>query len=91
MSDVLLKKILRTVEHHSKRFDAVDKQLDVLAMTLLDHGESFEYIESNMATKQSVREIMGTLDAQGVILQRLDQERVFTNERIKRVEDKVGI
>ena len=54
-------------------------------------------IEERMATKDDVAEIKKTvdhhtqiLDELSVILQRLDQERIFTQEWVKRIEADVN-
>ena len=47
----------------------------------------------SLATKDDVREsehrIMQILDNQAAVLKRLDQERFFTSEHIRRIEDDV--
>ncbi len=53
---------------------------------LFEHDARFDRLEAQMATKKDVGQIFDTLDKAMVILQRLDQERIFTNERIKRIE-----
>ncbi len=57
---------------------------------LIEHDERFEHIEQNMATKSEMAALTHSMDKAMVILQRLDQERLFTNERIKRIEKAVS-
>ena len=58
--------------------------------TLLDHGERLTRIEERMVTKDDLKPIIKALDQQSVILQRLDQERVFTIERVKGIEKDIA-
>ena len=53
------------------------------------NGESIERIEEKMATRDDIRGIFHLLDEHTVILHRLDQERLFTIEWIRRIEDEV--
>jgi len=63
----------------------MDMDEDKVISKLLEHDDRFERIEDQIATKtemeklaQSQNEILG-------ILRRVDQERVFTNEAIRRM------
>lgn len=66
---------------------------------LEDHDEQLAFIRENMVLRQDLEKyaakedlhelenrLMTALDSQMVILQRLDQERVFTNTRLDRIE-----
>ncbi|PJA46432.1 hypothetical protein CO174_00255 [Candidatus Uhrbacteria bacterium CG_4_9_14_3_um_filter_50_9] len=59
---------------------------DKIIEKLIELGEDIKDVKVELASKPSREEVMSSLDAQGVILQRLDQERLFTLERIKRIE-----
>ncbi|MBI4435100.1 hypothetical protein HY630_00350 [Candidatus Uhrbacteria bacterium] len=59
---------------------------DKIIEKLIEMDQKIEDIRSDMATKININELRTVLDNQGVILQRLDQERIFTLERIKRIE-----
>jgi uncharacterized protein YjgD (DUF1641 family) len=63
---------------------------DAIIEKLLEHDKRLDRIEENMATKVETREIMQTLDGMMVILQRLDQERIFTNETIRRIQQQLN-
>jgi hypothetical protein len=63
---------------------------NAIIQKLLEHDARFDRIEQTMVTKDEFTafkdQVLTSLDQMMVILQRLDQERVFTNERIKRIE-----
>jgi hypothetical protein len=59
---------------------------DKIINAILDVKDDIGQIRNEMATRTDVAEINTRLDQQGQILQRLDQERLFTLERIKRIE-----
>ncbi len=59
---------------------------DKIIQKLIEHDEKLELIEEKMATKQDIRDIRTTMDEDVVILKRLDQERSFDTEWIRRVE-----
>ena len=71
-------------------FAASEEKFDFLAHRLFAVEEKVD----KCATSDRVNVLEGKMihmfDQQGVILQRLDQERFFTYERIKRVEDDVS-
>ena len=53
---------------------------------LVEMDQKIDSIQNELSTKPSRDEMLTEFDRQGVILQRLDQERLFTLERIKRIE-----
>ena len=63
---------------------------DKIVQKLIDMDQKIDEMRAEMTTKTELLALESrlntTLDAQGVILQRLDQERLFTMERIKRIE-----
>ena len=59
---------------------------DKIIEKLIEMDQKIDDIRSDMATKIDINELRTVLNNQGVILQRLDQERIFTLERIKRIE-----
>ncbi|MCL5666426.1 MAG: hypothetical protein M1383_01505 [Patescibacteria group bacterium] len=56
---------------------------------LIEHDEQLADIKERMATKDDIREIRQVMDKAMTILERLDQERVFTVEWIRRIEGDV--
>jgi DNA repair exonuclease SbcCD ATPase subunit len=56
---------------------------------LVEHDGRFERIEYRLDQFATKREFNDRLDEMMVILKRLDQERVFTSEWIKRIESEV--
>ena len=64
---------------------------DKVIKMLLSHEERLERIETNMATKKDFERIVQTQDQMMVILKRLDEERVFTFDHVKRLEAELGV
>jgi len=62
---------------------------DRIIEKLIGLDQKIEHIRIELASKPSRDEMMSSFDAQGVILQRLDQEYAFTSERINRIETDV--
>ena len=62
---------------------------DKIIEKLVEMDQKIDSIKIELSTKPSREEILTEFDRQGVILQRLDQERLFTLERIKRIETDV--
>ena len=62
---------------------------DKIIQKLLEHDERLQLISENMATKADLREVIAGQDKMIGILKRLDQERVFTTEWIRRIEKDV--
>ncbi|MBX4204970.1 MAG: hypothetical protein KW788_02130 [Candidatus Doudnabacteria bacterium] len=56
---------------------------------LIDHDSHFDKIENRLDEMVTKSEFNTRLDEMMVILKRLDQERVFTTEWIKRIESEV--
>lgn len=86
--------ILDKLADQDKRFDSVEKRLDshdrrfdAVTEILLDHSDRFDQLQR--LVRKDKKDLLTALDQQTVILQRLDQERVFTNEWIKRLEAEV--
>ncbi|NQV90570.1 hypothetical protein HQ487_04165 [Candidatus Uhrbacteria bacterium] len=59
---------------------------DKIIEALVEIKSDIKEIKSDLASKPSKDEVLGGFDEQQVVLQRLDQERIFTLERIKRIE-----
>ena len=62
---------------------------DKVLQKLIDHDETLGQIQQKMATTADISEINNRLDKMVTILERLDKERVFTAEWIKRIESEV--
>lgn len=62
---------------------------DLVIKKLLEHDERLQRIEETMATKDNIRGLLDGQDQMMVILKRLDEERVFTYEMVKRIEGRV--
>lgn len=59
---------------------------DKVILKLIDHDERLKRIEENMATKNDIANLLVGQDKMMQILLRVDQERIFTNEKIKQLE-----
>lgn len=57
-----------------------------IALKLLNHDRQFEHIKQNMVTKKEFKGTTDTLDKILKLVQRQDQERIFLNKGIGRVE-----
>ncbi|MFA6099618.1 MAG: hypothetical protein WC750_01915 [Patescibacteria group bacterium] len=76
---------------HDRRFDQIDERLDLLSLTVLDHSERLDRIETNMATKSDIAGLTKTLDQIVYYARKTDQEMIFLSERVRRVEDDVKL
>lgn len=56
---------------------------------LIEHGERLETIEKNLSKGVTLDIFNDRMDKMMTILQRLDQERLFTVEWVKRIEKDV--
>lgn len=69
---------------------SIENKIDKIFDKIFEMDQKIESIQKEMATKADLADLEGriftTLDQQGQILQRLDQERLFTLERVKRIE-----
>lgn len=82
---------------HDRRFDLIDKKLndqdkrsDNFGQAVLNLLDDTRDIKENMVIKKDIDKVNTTLDKQTVILKKLDQGRIFTIERIKRLEAEVS-
>lgn len=62
---------------------------DAVIQKLIEHDHRFDEMSVNMATKEDIRDIKDTLEGIVTIVQRLDQERIFTTEWVRRIETEV--
>lgn len=62
---------------------------DKIIQKLLDIEEKIGYLATNERVDKFEARVLDILDKQTVILQHLDQEHLFTLERIKRIEEDV--
>ncbi len=60
---------------------------DKIIEKLLEHDEKFEQMATKTDLLASEHRVMGVLDEIMVIIKRLDEERYFTAEWIRRVEE----
>lgn len=95
--------IIKKLEEHDKRFSEHDKRFDKIDKRFSEHDKRFDKIIDKlvehdgrldqMVTKNEFNtfkdQILTGQDKMMQILQRLDQERIFTQEWIKRIEKEV--
>lgn len=62
---------------------------DKIIQKLLEHDEQLEFICENMATKNEINALLDGQDQMITILKRLDEERIFTIEWVRRIEKEV--
>lgn len=70
---------------------ATQDQIHAIEIRLDGIEKSLENTATKTELNEFKDEVLTTLDQQGVILQRLDQEHLFTLERIKRIERDVEV
>ncbi len=75
-------KIIKKLDHHEKRLDKITDKL-------LEHDETLKHIKEEMATRDDVDKILNGQDKMIQLFTRIDQERLFGNERMKRLETDV--
>ena len=73
-------------EKIAKKLDKIESVLEKHTQELLEHDEELKYIREQMATKDDMEKLLVAQDEMLVILKRLDEERISTTERIKRIE-----
>ncbi|MFH1188146.1 MAG: hypothetical protein V1688_04810 [bacterium] len=56
---------------------------------LLDHDDKLDWLKENMVTKEEFRKFLDSQDKVTTMLERLDQERIFTNRNVGRHEEKI--
>ncbi|MFH1856508.1 MAG: hypothetical protein ABH836_04685 [Candidatus Omnitrophota bacterium] len=70
--------------------EKLEKTLEEIAVEVVKHTEVFGKMADDVSKlKQTTSELMNGQDKMLTILQRLDQERIFTIERVKRLEEEV--
>ncbi|MEK7516826.1 MAG: hypothetical protein AAB562_04490 [Patescibacteria group bacterium] len=69
----------------SKILEEMDKKLDRVITAVVSRGEKLDTPASRDDLGQFRGKVMDALDKRMVVLQRLDQERVFTVEWIRRI------
>jgi len=62
---------------------------DKIVQKLIEHDKKFDELVTKGEFKQFKEEMLSGQDRMLQILERLDQERIFTNEAIKRLEKDV--
>jgi len=67
----------------------MNKKGDRIIKKIIDHEEHLARIEETIATKNDMNRVMNVLDEIVTITKRLDQERVFSIEWVRRVEQEV--
>ena len=86
-------KILKKLVEQDGKFDKVFKKLveqdgkfERVIIRVVDIDEKMKGLATQKSLDEFKEETSQNFDKQGVILQRLDQERLFMLERVKRIE-----
>jgi len=79
----------RKLEQHDKRFEDHDEKFNRGFNRSLDHEEYMKWIKEEMATKEDMRQVIGTLDSLIGLYKKTDQEQIFMGQRVSRVENDV--
>ena len=89
--DGQFKRVMDKLDQHDGQFKQVDKQFDRVITKLIEHDGELKNIKETMSTKEMMDELMRGQDKMIQILIRVDQERVFTNEKIRQLETDVKL
>lgn len=90
--DKILQKLDSIDEHlaeHDRCFDAHDNQFDLIARTLVNHEERLIRIEENMATKDDIHGLSGTVDKILKLVIKKDEELTMVTHGMRRVQDDI--
>lgn len=68
---------------------ATKDDLNRVINKLLDHDDKLDWLKDNMVTKEEFRKFLDSQDKVTTMLERLDQERIFTNRNVGRHEEKI--
>lgn len=60
-----------------------------IVQKLIEQGERLVYIEENMTTKTQFNDAINKIDQVIKIVTRIDEERIFTNSHINRIENEI--
>jgi|GEM_PF-1571435 len=82
-------KVIEKLLEHDKRFDGHEIRLDRITDKLFEHDEKFVSLETEI--KEFKAEYLRGQDQIMKILTRLDDERVFTVEAIRRMQDELDL
>jgi len=82
----LEERLSKGIDRNSEKIDSLSESLDRVAIQVLKNTERLE----KTATKEDIHRLETGQEKMMTILQRLDQERVFTTERIDRLEKQVA-
>ena len=87
---VTLEKIFSKLEEHNEKLINHDGQLERIIINQVKHEERLDSIDEKLKKLDRFDEVLAGQDKMISILDRVDQERVFTNEAIKRLEKDVA-
>ncbi len=70
--------------------EGLEKKVDKIALEVVKHTEAIKNLVTRDEFNEKMDQVLESQDKVMVILQRLDQERVFTIERIRHLEEDVN-
>ncbi|MCD6094207.1 MAG: hypothetical protein J7J51_05420 [Candidatus Omnitrophica bacterium] len=82
-------KVESRLDKVESRLDKVERSIDILASQVAENTVRLDNMVTREEFKHEVSKLVDGQDKMITILQRLDQERIFTNQRLKRVEEVV--
>jgi len=104
VGDMNEEKIIGKLEEHDKRFDAHDKQLDLLAAKALEHDKRFDVIEKRFDehdkrfdgleakvgnVEKLCDRVLTALDANSALLRDIRQEQLATSATLTRHDERI--
>lgn len=69
--------------------EKLEKTVDKIALEVVKHTEAIKNLVTRDEFDKKMDRVLDGQDKMTVILQRLDQERIFTIERIRHLEEEV--
>jgi hypothetical protein len=82
-------KIIQKLQEHDKRFDEHDKRFDLVIGKLSEHDERLDNLVTKVEFQDFKDKVLTGQDKMMNILERLDQERIFTTAWVGRIEKEV--
>ena len=86
-----LDSIESVLERHGQNLKSIESVLERQTERLIDHDDYLKSLREDTITRDEFRTFAEGQDEMITILKRLDEERIFTANWIKRVEEKVEI
>ncbi len=89
-NDEVFKSIDKRFDQIDKRFDAQDKTIDNIAVQVVKNSEDITDIRKNMATKEELRDVIGSIEKLAKKVDDLDTERLAAIDWLKRHDKEIA-